>query len=58
MFHEAVLNEILDERVVSSRGRRNYRGVKRKMSSYPIRPKSTPLQQDFVHIEKYIKILM
>jgi hypothetical protein len=32
-----VLHEILQERVVSSRGRRNARGVKRKMSKFPIR---------------------
>lgn len=37
-FHEAVLAEILQERVVSSRGRRNPRGVKRKMSNFPLRP--------------------
>jgi hypothetical protein len=35
-----VLNEILEERVVSSRGRRVPRGVKRKMSSYPLRPRA------------------
>jgi hypothetical protein len=44
MFHESVLDEILEERVVSSRGRRNHRGVKRKMSKYPIRPKNKPMQ--------------
>ncbi len=38
-FHEAVLREILDERVDSSRNRRNPRRVKRKMSSYPLRPR-------------------
>ncbi len=32
-----VLEEILDERVVSSRNRRNPRGVKRKMSNFPLR---------------------
>ena len=37
-FHRAVLDEILQERVVSSRRRRNPRGVKRKMSSFPLRP--------------------
>ena len=37
-FHRAVLDEILQERVVSSRSRRNPRGVKRKMSSFPLRP--------------------
>ncbi|HJU17861.1 MAG TPA: hypothetical protein VJ770_15500 [Stellaceae bacterium] len=31
-----MLAEILEERVVSSRNRRNRRGVKRKMSKYPI----------------------
>ena len=39
MFHEAVLDEILEERVVSSRNRSCPRGVKRKMSSYPLRPR-------------------
>jgi hypothetical protein len=32
-----VLAEILDERVASSRNRRNQRGVKRKMSNFPLR---------------------
>jgi hypothetical protein len=40
-LHEAVLNEILEERVASSRGRRVPRGVKRKMSSYPLRPRAS-----------------
>jgi hypothetical protein len=35
-----VLAEILEERVVSSRGRRVPRGVKRKMSGYPLRPRA------------------
>ena len=35
-FHDAVIAEILQERVVSSRNRRNPRGVKRKMSKFPI----------------------
>jgi hypothetical protein len=39
-FHDAVLEEILQERVVSSRNRRNPRGVKRKMSNFPIRRKT------------------
>jgi hypothetical protein len=39
-FHAAVLTEILQERVVSSRNRRNPRGVKRKMSKFPIRRKT------------------
>ena len=37
-FHKAVLAEILEERVVSSRGRQIPRGVKRKMSNFPLRP--------------------
>ncbi len=36
-FHEATLQEILQERVSSSRSRINQRGVKRKMSNYPLR---------------------
>jgi hypothetical protein len=38
-----VLVEILQERVVSSRGRRNPRGVKRKMSNFPLRPRTACL---------------
>jgi hypothetical protein len=34
-----VLDEILEERVTSSRNRMNPRGVKRKMSNYPLRPR-------------------
>jgi hypothetical protein len=34
-----VPDEILEERVASSRGRQVPRGVKRKMSSYPLRPR-------------------
>jgi len=36
-LHEAILREILEERVVSSRNRINPRGVKRKMSNYSLR---------------------
>ena len=39
ILDEAILDEILDERVVSSRNRVNPRGVKRKMSNYPLRPR-------------------
>jgi len=38
-LHEQVLDEILEERVASSRGRQVPRGVKRKMSGYPLRPR-------------------
>jgi hypothetical protein len=34
-----VLDEILEERVTSSRNRVNPRGVKRKMSNYKLRPR-------------------
>lgn len=37
-----MLDEILEERVSSSRGRRNMRGVKQKMSNFPIRDRSEP----------------
>ena len=38
-----MLQEILEERVVSSRGRRNPRAVKRKMSGFPVRPNQANL---------------
>jgi hypothetical protein len=53
--HEAVLNEILEERVVSSRGRRVPRGVKRKMSSFPLRPRAS---QPIIRIDFTIAIIL
>jgi hypothetical protein len=51
-----VLGEILEERVVSSRNRRNFRGVKRKMSNFPLRPRQNiPLTP--INIRKVIRIL-
>jgi hypothetical protein len=52
-----VLDEILEERVVSSRGRRIRRGVKRKMSKYPIRRScaSTPPRRDLATCVKILK---
>jgi hypothetical protein len=51
-----VLDEILQERVVSSRNRRNQRGVKRKMSNFPLRRRTNnPLPP--VNIEKAIRVL-
>jgi len=41
--HERLIEEILEMRVVSSRGRRNPRAVKRKMSHYPIKHRHRPL---------------
>jgi len=40
-FHEGVLREILDERAVSSRARQTPRGIKRKMSNWPLRKQGT-----------------
>jgi hypothetical protein len=39
---QPLLNEALEKRAVSSRGRYQPRGVKRKMSSYPLRPRVIP----------------
>jgi len=55
-FHKAVLEEILEERVASSRGRRNTRGVKQKMSNYPIRPRCQPCTSR-LHILKHILVV-
>ena len=51
-----MLEEILDERVVSSRGRRHPRGVKRKMSNFPLRrnqPTLAPIQD----IQEHVRII-
>jgi len=51
-----VINEILDERVVSSRHRIKPRGVKRKMNNYPLRPREFVIQKyDPKTIVKIIK---
>jgi hypothetical protein len=55
-FHNALLGEILEERVVSSRNHRNFRGLKRKMSNFPLRPRHLkPLPR--INIQKAIRIL-
>ena len=55
-FHERVLEEILEERAVSSRNRRNPRGVKRKMSNFPLRRRgSKPMSQ--IDLQLVIKIV-
>ena len=51
-----LLAEVLEERVESSRGRRNQRAVKRKMSSYPLK-RDQPSLPPIPDIEKHIKIL-
>jgi len=40
LLHSAVLDEILQERVPPRAHRRNKRGVKRKMSNFPVRRKA------------------
>ena len=51
-----MLTEILQERVVSSRDRRNFRGVKRKMSNFPLRPRhAKPLPR--INLREAIKIV-
>ena len=50
-----MLDEILEERVASSRGRQVPRGVKRKMSGYPLRPR-TPLLTVRIDFTAAIKI--
>lgn len=55
-FHERMLDEILQERVAARRGRRNPRGVKRKMSNFPLRPRDAePLPP--IRIKKAIRII-
>jgi hypothetical protein len=45
-----VLQEILQERVARRRGRRNPRGVKRKMSNWPLRRRhAKPLERLILH---------
>ena len=51
-----MLAEILEERAVSSRGRQVPRGVKRKMSKFPLRRRNVSATGP-VNYAKYIKIL-
>jgi hypothetical protein len=44
-WRNALLEEIARGRSVSSRGRTNPRGVKRKMSNYPLRHRGETLHQ-------------
>ena len=45
-----MLNEILESRVVSSRGRHNPRAVKRKVSKFPTRSRSKRTLPTQTHI--------
>ena len=51
-----VLDEILEERVASSRGRQVPRGVKHKMSNYKLRPR-TPQPTVRVNFTAAIRIV-
>jgi hypothetical protein len=56
VLHDAVLKEILEERVDPRHNRHNPRAVKRKMSKFPIRPrgvKSMPL----INIQEAIRVV-
>jgi hypothetical protein len=55
-MHELILQEILQERVVSSRTRINFRGVKRKMSNYNLRPRKRKRTRR-IDISKRIRIV-
>ena len=52
-----MLEEILEERVASSRGRRVPRGVKRKISGYRLRPRipQPTVRSDFAAAIRIIK---
>ncbi|MGH8647547.1 MAG: hypothetical protein ACREX4_25035 [Gammaproteobacteria bacterium] len=51
-----MLDEILQERVVSVPGRRYPRGVKRKMSNFPLRPRGIRSLPS-IDIAKAIKVI-
>jgi hypothetical protein len=51
-----VLDEILEERAVSSRGRQVPRGVKRKMSGYKLRTR-TPLPTARIDFTAAVRIV-
>ena len=53
---QEVLEEILEERVVSSRGRANERAVKRKMSNYPIALRGRRLPSPIPHSFTSVKV--
>jgi hypothetical protein len=55
-FHERVLDEILQERLVCRNGRRNLRSVKRKMSNWPLRRRHAK-PPDPVIINQAIRII-
>jgi hypothetical protein len=51
---ESLLAEMASVRAVTSRGKRNPRGVKRKMSHFNLRKRGDPLNQPCITIPKII----
>jgi hypothetical protein len=51
-----ILDEILEQRVVSSRNRINPRGVKRKMSNYNLRPRKRQRTR-YLNVEERIMVV-
>jgi len=51
-----ILDEILEQRVVSSRNRINPRGVKRKMSNYNLRPRKRQRTR-YLNVEERIRVV-
>ncbi len=56
-MHNAILDELAEDPVVSSRGRRNPRAVKKSVGRYPIRTRCTkkPTRVDFAMSVKVLK---
>jgi len=51
---DSVLSEIAGGRAVTSRGKRNPRGVKRKMSNFNLRKRGDPLNQPCAPVPRMI----
>jgi hypothetical protein len=54
-WFDSLLAEIASERAITSRGKRNPRGVKRKMSNFNLRKRGDPLNQACDPIPKVIR---
>ncbi len=56
-MHEAILDELAEDRVVSGRRRRNPRAVKKSVGKYPIgaRCKAVSTRIDFANCVKILK---
>ena len=58
ILHERVLEELLEERVASSRGRRNMRGVKQKVGKFPIRRRGASISDTDSRCPPQVEIVM